>query len=488
MIKNLDKLDVNVFCIIVPGCNLSCDYCLIAKAEKTTKNKIQLLEETKKAILNGQYLNNIKNSLNRLEIDYNNLTEFEIWGGEPTLVLKELTQVWPEWQKNFSNLNTIGFSTNGINYYEDIFNFIIEIEKNAKKNITISIQYSYDGEESETEVRGCNPKINVINNLLNLIDKLNNYRFNYVNITFNLHCVLSTSTVKRLNSSEKINDFLRKYSNEEEKVYNQIINKNINLMPTELIVSNAENFTSEDGIEFQSFIKKINLLKQNNNYSLFRQNEKRYNLNDNVFGTLTRDIIDLVRYSKENNLDDYINHFLEDPNYYNQSSMCGTCTGYLRFDYNGNIYDCHGSIHDKYIDKEKIKNNINISDNTRYYSNKYGFYTNLAKDSDEKIENTIDFYYKSHDSSVLLFMFHNILNMMYLMSLIGQIDISYKNDFNKMKRHAFILAKYNQCYHTLKNRNGSIFLRGNEEIRLYCNGTLDAIEEIINKELQNNED
>lgn len=58
-----------------------------------------------------------------------------------------------------------------------------------------------------------------------------------------------------------------------------------------------------------------------------------------------------------------------------------------------------------------------------------------------------------------------MLSLMYIMALDGQIDKSYLYDFNKLKKHAFIMSRFNMCYDGLKNRNGSIFLRGTEEIR-----------------------
>mgnify|MGYP006928637842 FL=1 len=62
-------------------------------------------------------------------------------------------------------------------------------------------------------------------------------------------------------------------------------------------------------------------------------------------------------------------------------------------------------------------------------------------------------------------MYHNLINQIYVLALAGQADRSYLYDFDKLKKHAFIMARNNQCYDGLKTMNGSIFLRGNEEIR-----------------------
>ena len=92
--KTNKNLNIDAISIIVPGCNLSCEYCLIAKAEKTAIDLSNNIKLTKKAILDGTYLNNILIGLNRLNVNPENIKHFEIWGGEPTLIFKELSLVW----------------------------------------------------------------------------------------------------------------------------------------------------------------------------------------------------------------------------------------------------------------------------------------------------------------------------------------------------------------------------------------------------------
>ena len=46
-----------------------------------------------------------------------------------------------------------------------------------------------------------------------------------------------------------------------------------------------------------------------------------------------------------------------------------------------------------------------------------------------------------------------------------------------------MLARAYQCFSSEKLLTGSIFIRNNGEIRLYCNGILDIIDEDIRKEI-----
>lgn len=113
----------------------------------------------------------------------------------------------------------------------------------------------------------------------------------------------------------------------------------------------------------------------------------------------------------------------------------------------------------------------------------HGRYLNIIDSSKEDIEKLVHFYSTTHDPTIVLFETQQLINRIYLMALCGQTDISYLYDFNKLKRHAFILARAYQCYNNLKCRNGSIYIRGNEEMRFFCNGILDIAEENINREI-----
>ena len=44
----------------------------------------------------------------------------ELWGNEPTLMLKDLNKVWKDWLEVFSGLKGMTFSTNGIDCTDDI--------------------------------------------------------------------------------------------------------------------------------------------------------------------------------------------------------------------------------------------------------------------------------------------------------------------------------------------------------------------------------
>ena len=121
-------------------------------------------------------------------------------------MLHDLNKVWPDWIAVFPNIERVEFSTNGIDYTDDIFDFILTVEKNATHCMNFSIQYSYDGFQGEINERQHNKEKKdteqesiVINNLINLITKLNNVKLHNVKIDFILHAVLSMFIVNNFN-------------------------------------------------------------------------------------------------------------------------------------------------------------------------------------------------------------------------------------------------------------------------------------------------
>lgn len=99
MIRYLDRVHLaRVSLIAAIECNLSCDYCVIAhRKEKNKNNDKDFFKKTVEALKDGTYLNNVKKVYKRLNAPREDVLALEIWGMEPTLILKYLYPNWKDW-------------------------------------------------------------------------------------------------------------------------------------------------------------------------------------------------------------------------------------------------------------------------------------------------------------------------------------------------------------------------------------------------------
>lgn len=486
IIDCLDKINWKTIIIVSGGCNLNCKYCLVNKSKSGT-NYPNFLKDTNAAIANGSYLDTFKKAFQKYNQSPCQVEIMELWGNEPTLMLKDLNKVWKDWLDFFPNLKGMTFSTNGIDCTDDIFNFILEIDKYIDHEIEISIQYSYDGFQGEINERQHNKEKKdteqdsiVINNLINLITKLNSVKLHNVKIDFILHAVLSMFIVDNFNTTEDINKFVEQYMDTLYRVDQSIINQRIIFRGGVFLHENAHDWTSDDGINYCSFMKKFQNILSTKKHNFKNEGVQYRHIFKEVFGTLEDDIISLCYETNCRSIDKLIDNFITNKDL-PINSQCSSLDGVLRMDYQGNLLDCHASLYDPYLEKDKLTNTI--LDQGRWMCKQHGRYLNILKNDKEEIEKLLDFYLTARDPTITLFETQQMINKIYLLALCGQANESYLYDFNKLKRHAFILAKSYQCYNILKCRNGSIFIRGNEEIRFFCNGILDIVEEDINKEI-----
>lgn len=135
-------------------CNLQCDYCYLRDQHKSNAY-VLLNKEIQEAWKNGSYVENIKKTFNAIEADPKRVTDLEIWGGEPLILINNLIEPIQEILEYFPNIDYIQIPTN-FTRINDVPEFIQVIEKTkqkikADKKLTVHIQMSIDAPPSEVQ-------------------------------------------------------------------------------------------------------------------------------------------------------------------------------------------------------------------------------------------------------------------------------------------------------------------------------------------------
>lgn len=144
--RKISSLDV----ISSSVCNMRCSFCYLHKNEAYVKFD----KEVQEAWKNGSYVDNIKKVIERLNGDCNEIIHFDLWGGETTSSLDNITDNIPTLFSYFPNLCNFGISTNFSLPVGALINFIKKIDLFAVKEVTVRIQLSIDGPDGEFTKQG----------------------------------------------------------------------------------------------------------------------------------------------------------------------------------------------------------------------------------------------------------------------------------------------------------------------------------------------
>ena len=482
---NLDKENLKISLISSEQCNLNCKYCEIAKTVSQSHIKENIL--LKNSFKNGEYFQNIKQIIEKYQIIPEHIYSIDLWGQEPTLSLNDFCYMLNDLLSFFPKWNTLFFSSNFVNNIDSIFNLIEKIDNLLdNRKFCLSIQISYDGEYGTLINRGIDPFV-IKNNIKDLISKINTYNFNsQMEIHLNFHNVVDINILKYIYDTDNYN--IKKYWSELNTFFNDVIKdskkENIYFHSFVAAAMTTYNATKEDGILLAKFNQDSIFLKEQKivpirGWGSFTGHVEKYanellNLypNKNNINEILDDIIYKLITSQDKK-DVLINKDFNSP-------YCASGIYELKIRYNGQIINCHNVIYS--LDKEE--NNSNSDENEKSIRKELlnsNSCPNLLTSSEKDINK---FFYKwsyinGKDSIACLF--SNIVNLMELLSSMNQIDYSYSYDKAKLLRHAFLLSTNLGCWDNNLAATGSAFGNTLGKIRWYANGTLDILEDVLNK-------
>lgn len=458
--------------ILSCGCNLSCEYCLIAKSINENSKNIQ--EKTREYLKNGQFLQNCIKTLKLMGQDPLDITHIEFWGQEPTLNLDLYTSHLKDWHKTFPNIKSYMFSTNGKAYPEKIISFLIELDKYANQGTLMTLQFSYDGKYSNSHLRKISSDV-ITNNLLYFFTELNKINFNNIHILIQFNGVITRELLYELNTIEKLQNFLDHGQQWLDQFYE--INKNSSVeMFTGIPFSPEVPFlcTKQDGIQLNNFYLLLKSISEGYTKEFLASflrgfNSKIKALKENEYTEIS--IVDALKFLSNLNFKTEWQKNLY--NILSSSQYCGSNFRGLKIMYDGTLIECHNLIFDteleyiKYNSSEEYAMKKNLIDKKRII--------NLLQNENPQEVKTLLYRGSQIEEESFFSTFNNAMNLLYTMSCCGQAEKDYMYNKEKLLLHAYILTRINTCSHDRRVCTGSASFINSGMVRFFCNGFLSLV-------------
>lgn len=454
-------------------CNLNCDYCYINNSNVQKSHYFEEHNKISEALKDKSYIDNFVKGLKRIGQDPANIEAFDLWGQEPTTNLECFFENFDYFYQNFPNVNECTISTNGIANLNKIYDAINIVDDVINKDFTFNIQFSIDGPTFTELNRGANSDI-IIDNIKELIKQLNNIKLQKLKVNFNLHNVLTKNIFNTLLTQEDVDNYWRVLNDWAYELYTLNKNINIDVAPgcppmIEFPVIEASKQDGENMYNF--FYKTLNGCGFEGFFGIVGKLEEKYKL-----------------YEEKNNINfEKILYTLKNPikfknNYQNFSrgTGCGTQVGAIKMEYDGTLILCQNTI---FQHEENDFNKLKLSQSDLYFKNlfKKGHFPNLLTSSSEDLEKYFR-YYETISLYSFGVKFTTILNYMNWLTQCDLISPIYKFNKETMIKHAIICSWLQTCPHADIVESGTPMGRGLNFVKLYCNGTIDLIEDFLFKD------
>lgn len=449
------------------SCNLNCSYCHLAKNNINHQNENSLIKESLK---NGNYLNNFKIALKKLNINPKGIEAIELWGQEPTLTLDEFTLNIKELFNYFPNFNKLSFSTNFVSHQDKIINLLKTIDENNliyNRKFTVDLQISFDGLNETSMYRGVSGE-KIYNNLTDFYKELNLILFKS-NLTLQIHYhnVITRKLMKEKNTLNLIKQY---WDHLDEIALNLFkINNNkkvrapIQFSPG--IENPVQDASTEDGITFFNFLKMSSMVNSQTNTYIGLIEQHLSNIHNKIRSLNADSLYEIIEKIKE----------LKDEEFFDKLSFgmfCGQSYGCLKMRYDGTLVHCQNALFNL-KENDFIDKNLSMEDYVRKSQIPYNI--NILTSSNDEINK---YFYKmkiSHEHAFPI-LFIQSLNLIFDLALVGQVDKNYLKDLDKLYRHAFYITLIMSCIDNNLISNGSVFGKNIGDIRFYCNGFLDLLD------------
>lgn len=430
-------------------CNLKCHYCGIDKNPILAKIDDALGESFK-----GDYY---INQFRKYFPDSYSLKRIETWGGEPFLkmervhhILNQVIQEYPYFEEMFSSTN---FSYP--EWPDKFFGLMKQFEAYAPRKFEYSLQLSLDGPteindfnrgEGVTEKCRANFEILLKRLPLELPD----------NVTLNIFFkpTLDNTSIKKLDTKEKIIDYYKFFEEWYEKLY---AIKVPNVRPALAIPNTAvpSPVTKEDGKLFAQLCKHCMEIENENAEKQIFQYYKR-----------------ITPYAKEQRQCPYAQYSV-------RHYVCGSGSTLIGFMPNGLISTCHEGFTHFYEDYKKAALTSprlleGATINFDAFINEQGSKYCLSPEQYEDYEKFMAQYVAPGTTARLV----NITGLIMALAMADQIDRKYRDEYEANLAAVFIQNHTPYCIKDNYNTTGSFITIPMGLLKLLLNGAKEVIEEL----------
>lgn len=451
-------------------CNLNCKYCYIANTKNDPESfYFQEHNRITESFKDCSYIDNFVKGFKRLEYDTNNITQFALWGQEPTMNMEYFFDNFHYLYQNFSNLQYGMFSTNGVHNIEKIYNAILQMDKVVKPPFQFSLQFSIDGSKYTKENRGIDSSV-IINNIKTLINKLNNTTLNNMEVIMYFHNVLGRNLVEELQTQEEIDEFWKEINNFATELHNLSTNQKVTFSEgCGPAVEQPVAATKQDGLNLANFLYKSLQGEGFENVKLLLDRVYDRYYFHSVSGLTLEDLFKIVK-----DLDRFDSKAIETYHNLSRGCCCGSQTASLKMMYDGRLYLCQNLMFKQREEDFDPNEKSDIHFKTLL---EHGIPNLLTSSDDELAAYFKD--YKVQAESGFGIKLTNSLNLMYWLAECNLIDPAYKLNQEKMLRHAFLFAWIQHCPHANIYETGSPYGRSLELAKFYFNGAMDIYEDYV---------
>lgn len=450
--KKFNKISSITF-ISSATCNLNCSFCYLNKNSAYASFNTLVRE----AWQNKTYIQNVCNSLDKLNIDKDYIKIVQLWGGETFLSITDISQNIKEIYQHFPNIQQWMVSTNWTSNVYDIFDFLKLIDKFSSHHTTFSLQLSIDGPPGPISEQGHNGGWKKYEENMNIFTNLiNNYKFKHMTIEMHINAVIPKKLyLETFSTYEGMYNYVKFMMDMNQKFQQQCISKSLYFNKDFIFPGCAFPYddTTMDGLKLAEIFKLWDIVYQ-------------------------KEFKDLYPYTPF-----YLGcgHFNKNKYLFSQNVECGELNTSLTFNYDGSICECNGSFIDNYqpyldiLEKNKDVKNYEIA----LVHNKMTSY-NPSQATSEQINK---YNWAVHDGGYRntgLIYLQMAFNEAKALLKAGQIDSIYEDD-ELLFNHLLVILNGLACSRNNITDTHIPYLTPIGALRRYLNGAAEYIFKMENK-------